>query len=490
MVNCRLFRILGFGLLVVVLLLASSAFANEHRYFLGFTGGISTISGGDSAKFTLKDSFGGLLGYRLNHRWTSEIHFSTHKNFNDSTVTSSFTFDGDEANATLKWNATRVGLDVNRFMFDSDNRFNFYLGAGGGLMMWEILEPVGDTTIDVRGVHNERVDFTASEIFLSGAAGFNVSISQRFAMGWDFRADYLTGAGAEFESGVKSARDKWQVGTFVSLKFYFGGDGSGADWKSSETWQETTVERGSIVSRQALDGDGDGVPNELDKCLDTPRGVLVDKHGCSLDTDSDGVSDGLDDCPSTDPQAVGKVDIYGCPVDSDFDGIPDYRDACPFNQTGAHVDASGCPIDSDADGVPDGLDDCPYTLYGVDVDRFGCIDLFMLSKPLVLNIDYPPGSFEIDPNNRERLKQLSRILNFVKEIRMEINGYTDNIGTDAANKNLSEKRARRVRDYLVSQGIEESRIKAFGKGENNFVASNQNAAGRAKNRRIEIIFFK
>ena len=73
---------------------------------------------------------------------------------------------------------------------------------------------------------------------------------------------------------------------------------------------------------------------------------------------------------------------------------------------------------------------------------------------------------------------------------MEINGYTDNIGTDIANKNLSEKRARRVRDYLVSQGIEEGRIKAFGKGESNFVASNQSAAGRAKNRRIEIIFFK
>ncbi len=109
---------------------------------------------------------------------------------------------------------------------------------------------------------------------------------------------------------------------------------------------------------------------------------------------------------------------------------------------------------------------------------------------MVLNIDYPSGSFEIDPNSRERLKQLARILNFVPEIRLEVNGYTDNIGTEVANRRLSEKRANRVRDYLVTQGVDTERIKVFGKGETNFVASNQTAAGRAKNRRIEIIFFK
>ena len=73
---------------------------------------------------------------------------------------------------------------------------------------------------------------------------------------------------------------------------------------------------------------------------------------------------------------------------------------------------------------------------------------------------------------------------------MDINGYTDNIGTTVANKNLSEKRARRVGDYLVSLGVSPDRVKVFGKGETNFVASNQTADGRAKNRRIEIIFYK
>jgi OOP family OmpA-OmpF porin len=216
----------------------------------------------------------------------------------------------------------------------------------------------------------------------------------------------------------------------------------------------------------------------------------VDDNGCPLDTDGDGVPDGLDDCPDTSPESKGKVDIYGCPVDSDFDGLPDFLDRCPTNRIGAVVDSTGCPVDSDADGVPDGLDDCPATMYGVEVDRYGCIDLSVFDKPLVLNIDYPSGSFEIDPNSKMKLQKLAGILNFVPHIRMEINGYTDNIGTSVANQKLSEKRANRVRDYLVTLGVAAERIQVFGRGEDNFVASNQTAEGRAKNRRIEIVFYK
>ena len=216
----------------------------------------------------------------------------------------------------------------------------------------------------------------------------------------------------------------------------------------------------------------------------------MDRFGCARDTDGDGVKDDRDDCPATDLKARGMVDIHGCPTDSDSDGIPDYLDTCPFNAVGALVDSSGCPVDSDADGVPDGLDDCPNTLFGVDVDRHGCIELSMLAEPVVLNIDYVPGSFEVDPVNRERLDRLARLLNFVPEVHLEVSGYTDNIGTAVANRRLSEKRANRVRDYLVAKGVATERVKVFGRGETNFVASNQTAAGRAQNRRVEIIFFR
>jgi outer membrane protein OmpA-like peptidoglycan-associated protein len=170
--------------------------------------------------------------------------------------------------------------------------------------------------------------------------------------------------------------------------------------------------------------------------------------------------------------------------------VPDYLDNCPNNPVGAHVNEDGCPVDSDNDGVPDGIDDCPNTLVGVEVDANGCIDLSMLATSMVLNIDYSPGSFEVDPKTKERLKSLARLLNFVTDIKLDINGYTDNIGTTRANEQLSEKRAARIRDFLVTQGIAAERMKVFGLGETNFIASNQTSDGRAKNRRIEIVFHK
>ena len=75
-------------------------------------------------------------------------------------------------------------------------------------------------------------------------------------------------------------------------------------------------------------------------------------------------------------------------------------------------------------------------------------------------------------------------------VKLEVNGYTDNIGTTVANKALSEKRANRVKGILESRGVASDRIKVFGRGEVKFVASNQTAEGRGRNRRIEITFYK
>jgi OOP family OmpA-OmpF porin len=178
-----------------------------------------------------------------------------------------------------------------------------------------------------------------------------------------------------------------------------------------------------------VDSDGDGVPDYLDKCPETPKGVKVDKDGCPVDSDGDGVPDYLDKCPET-PAGV-KVDKDGCPLDSDGDGVPDYLDKCPGTPAGVKVDKDGCPakttepagtaappeaaasvtgepakapapsaaqapaptarktqkaptapcivkvngvsfVDSDCDGVPDYLDKCPGTPWGVEVDKDGC----------------------------------------------------------------------------------------------------------------------
>jgi OOP family OmpA-OmpF porin len=150
----------------------------------------------------------------------------------------------------------------------------------------------------------------------------------------------------------------------------------------------------------------------------------------------------------------------------------------------------GCPIDNDRDGVPNGIDDCPGSDPELGVDEYGCIDLSPVAKPIILHIKYHSGAFEIDDNSREILRKLCRTLTKAQGIRIEVNGYTDNIGTAEANASLSEKRANRVKDYLISQGIASQRITARGRGETQFIASNQTREGRQKNRRVELIFFK
>lgn len=477
-------------LFFILLFLGTSANAYDYTYYLGIKGGLSKLSSRplDSLKYPFQTSFGGTFGYRFQRHWIVEFEYSHFTIYNDSTKNSTFSIGADKTNATEKWDGDRYGILLHKYLSNPDSRTCFILGAGGGLLNWQVRDPEVDSIYNVEGLHNEMVDYKASELFFTGLLGVDFNLSRKWIFSTDLQADYLTGAGEEFSSLVKANRNKWQVSLQFSLKLLFGGFKE-TEWTSDESWRQPEP----VVVRKrsgGVDSDGDGVLDDDDSCPDTPSGAVVNKNGCPVDSDFDGIPDGLDHCPATDRKAAGMVDINGCPIDSDFDGIADYEDNCPDNPKGARVDQYGCPIDTDGDGVPDGLDDCPNTLYGVDVDKNGCIDLSVLSKPLVLNINYPPGSFEVDPNNRERLKALSRILNFVKDIKLEINGYTDNIGTTVANKNLSEKRARRVRDFLVTQGIAAERMKVFGKGETNFVADNSTAAGREKNRRIEIIFYK
>jgi outer membrane protein OmpA-like peptidoglycan-associated protein len=216
---------------------------------------------------------------------------------------------------------------------------------------------------------------------------------------------------------------------------------------SDKVAQERFVKEVFYRVEAPLDSDGDGVVDELDKCPGTPRGMEVDAQGCPLDSDGDGVINEADKCPNTPP------------------GVP--------------VDSYGCPPDSDGDGVPDYLDQCPSTPAGATVNEVGCWSL----KATML---FDTNSSYIKSEAHPLLDEVATILEKNPQIKVEIQGYADNTGTAEYNQWLSERRAKRVMDYLVSKGIARERLQAKGYGSTRPVASNATEEGRAQNRRVEL----
>jgi len=205
-------------------------------------------------------------------------------------------------------------------------------------------------------------------------------------------------------------------------------------------------------------------------------GISVDAKGCPLDKDQDGVPDTLDQCKDT-PMGM-SVDAKGCPLDTDQDGVPDTLDQCGDTPMGISVDAQGCPLDTDTAGAPASLDKCPGTPIGASVDQSGCWEI----KPLY----FQNNKSDIVARYAAMLDALAAVMLKNPGLNIEIQGYTDSIGSEAYNKELSQRRADTVKAYLVSKGIDAARIKSMGYGESRAVAPNDTPEGRALNRRVII----
>src|SRR5271163_330936 len=100
---------------------------------------------------------------------------------------------------------------------------------------------------------------------------------------------------------------------------------------------------------------------------------------------------------------------------------------------------------------------------------------------------FDTGKADLNPGASRNLDQLVVFLTDHPERRVEIDGYTDNVGTDSFNLSLSERRADTVRNVLVNRGIDSSRIATHGYGKDFGVASNAESSGRQLNRRVEIV---
>jgi outer membrane protein OmpA-like peptidoglycan-associated protein len=277
---------------------------------------------------------------------------------------------------------------------------------------------------------------------------------------------------------------------------------------------------GSVKLNGCPDKDHDGVTDKLDNCpLDSGR---IDLKGCP-DADGDKVIDLEDVCPDE----YGKKELDGCP-DIDNDGVADYQDSCKLIP-GLKM-FFGCP-DIDGDGITDKLDKCPTLkgskeMYGCpDSDADGLSDIedncpneagpitnagcpIAVIDPLPVqtivltpeetkvlneafsNLEFETGTSNIKESSLESLRELAQLLVVKVEYKLNISGYTDNLGKPASNEKLSASRANAIKNFLIVEGVSKERLIAKGFGSKNPIADNKTAEGRARNRRVEFKIIK
>lgn len=205
------------------------------------------------------------------------------------------------------------------------------------------------------------------------------------------------------------------------------------DQLATEQQMASFVEQ--VFFHRSEDMDGDGVVNEMDLCPDTPKDMLVNEKGCPVEK------------PET---RTRQTSIPSEPLEK---------------------------ADADKDGIPDQQDQCPDTPQNARVNQVGCW--------VIPEMTFETGSWIIRPSARSRLLEVVSVLRENPELRVEVQGHTDNIGSPAYNMDLSRKRAETVRNYLIQEGIEPERLGAKGYGYTKPAMSNATPEGRSANRRVE-----
>jgi outer membrane protein OmpA-like peptidoglycan-associated protein len=259
------------------------------------------------------------------------------------------------------------------------------------------------------------------------------------------------------------------------------------------------------------DTDGDGISDgdELLKYKTDPLNKDTDGDGLSdyeeimtyktdplrIDTDGDGLSDS---------DEIRKYKTDPLRVDTDKDAIDDGDEILKYKTDPLNKDTDGDglsdseeiftyktdPLNKDTDGgsVRDGVE----VKRGTDpLNKEDDVEIVKVGQPIILTgITFETGSAEITPQSANTLNQTLKTLEDHPDILVEISGHTDDVGSDASNKVLSQRRADAVRLWLINNGVDGSRLRAVGYGEERPIAPNDSPENRQRNRRIEFVRLK
>jgi OOP family OmpA-OmpF porin len=369
--------------------------------------------------------------------------------------------DGVVSSNEYKTNYTRFNLQgvanlghlLNFESFSSRLGLLMHVGAGGAIF---------SRSKDINP--NRRVDKA-----LNGIIGLTpqVKVTDKIALFADLsglihlKGDYTYDMRTKFKS---NGFDQVHLLLSFGANIYLGKNDKHADW-TPNSFEPDMTELNALKARVAKaendmkDDDNDGVPNYLDEEPGTESGAKVDTKGRTVvevkvvDMDGDGILDVDDFCPTM----PGSKTANGCP-DADGDGVYDFIDKCP-NVAGS-ADNNGCPV------ITKATQDAFKKAEGVQFEN---------GKATIVKKSFPA------------LDNVVKILKENPTYKLDINGHTDNVGDAGRNVTLSKDRAASVKAYLLSKGIDPSRIESNGYGDSQPKASNADAKGRAINRRVEFI---
>lgn len=188
---------------------------------------------------------------------------------------------------------------------------------------------------------------------------------------------------------------------------------------------------------------------------------------------------------SQNTSVVVPVDTFT--LDKDGDGVPDHLDHCPDTPKDIPVDVNGCPLDSDGDGVPDYLDNCP-TVPG-SKNNLGCPEVSEKARQILnaagYGIEFEPGTAILIRSSCSYIDNIIQIMRENSKYRLIINSHTDDDKNMGVNMKISKRRAMVIADYMIERGIYPSRLKSFGYGATKPIVDNKNRNGKNLNNRIE-----
>lgn len=395
-----------------------------------------------------------------------------------------------------------IGFSVNAVDFSGNSAYNGKYDPGFSVLYWKGLSRVLDFSLRYNGLFSDyaRGEGNVSKTYVNE---FEASLHLRPVSDAHVFSPFLSAGG-----GVGNYGDRWgpYVPVGAGVQFKLGDEdyillqanyrisllGPALDNNLfySISFMESLRSGPRKEAVKALppppvvpitDRDKDGVPDSVDACPDIAGPAEL--HGCP-DSDGDGIPDKDDKCPNQ----KGVAKYNGCPIpDSDGDGINDEQDKCP--QVAGVARYQGCPVpDRDGDGVNDEEDKCP-DLAG-DAANHGCPIVKEEVRKRVSyagqHIFFATASYTLLRKSFAGLDAIASLMNSDPALKLYIDGYTDNTGRPEKNQALSDHRAGAVKTYLLSKNIAAERIISAGHGSSDPIADNKTAAGRAKNRRVEL----